>query len=189
MPTRTIYLVRHGQYVSANPEQQTSECLTRLGQKQALRLGKRLREVDFDMMYCSTMPRAVETADIVATCLPKLRRTSTPLLREGLPSVAPHFGAAFRPPRLKVQETRRRMDEAFERFVRPAAKDRNELFVAHGNLIRYFVRKTLGDAPTRWWQMDIVQCSVSVIRITSERRVLVSYNDVGHLPIEMRTHS
>lgn len=189
MPTRTIYLVRHGQYLAADAEGSSGECLTKLGRQQAARIGRRLREVNFDAMYNSTMPRAVETADIIAEFLPQVRRTATPTLREGLPSVAAHFEARFRPPRAKVTETRRRMDGAFERFVRPSPKDRNELVVAHGNIIRYFMRKTLGDAEGRWWQMDIIQCSLSIIRVTSERRVIVSYNDVGHLPLKMRTHS
>ena len=189
MATRTIYLVRHGQYVAADVFTGKGECLTRLGRQQALRVGRRLREVTFDTMYQSNMPRAVETADLIASCLPPLRRITTPILREGLPSVAAHFDARFRPPRAKVAETRKRMDQAFERFVRPSTKDRNELFVAHGNIIRYFMRKVLGDAETRWWQMDTVQCGLSVIRVVKERRVFVAFNDVGHLPLQMRTHS
>lgn len=189
MATRTIYLVRHGQYIAANALVGTTECLTGLGRRQALRIGRRLREIDFDVMYQSNMPRAVETADIIATCLPPLRRITTPILREGLPSVAAHFDPRFRPPRAKVVETRKRMDKAFERFVKPSPKDRNELFVAHGNIIRYFMRKVLGDAETRWWQMDTIQCGLSVIRVVQERRVFVAFNDVGHLPAAMRTHS
>lgn len=189
MPTRTLYLVRHGQYIAADPGGGQTERLTPLGRQQAIRVGKRLREVTFDVMYNSTMPRAVETADVIATLLPPTRRTATATLREGLPSVAAHFEARFRPPAAIVKQTRDRMDSAFERFVRPSKKDRHELFVAHGNLIRYFMRKVLGDQETRWWQMDIIQCSLSVIRITPDRRILVSYNDVGHLPMRLRTHS
>lgn len=189
MAIRTIYLVRHGQYVAANALTGTEECLTRLGRQQALRIGRRLRELRLDVMYQSNMPRALETADIIATCLPPLRRITTPILREGLPSVAAHFDPRFRPPRAKVLETRKRMDEAFARFVKPTTRDRNELLVAHGNIIRYFMRKVLGDAATRWWQMDTIQCGLSVIRVVNERRVFVAFNDVGHLPLKMRTHS
>jgi serine/threonine-protein phosphatase PGAM5 len=189
MPTRTLYFVRHGQYVPAETHKGQVERLTLLGRQQAMRIGKRLREVKFDAMYNSTMPRAVETADVIEALLPPVRRAATPILREGLPSVAAHFDERFRPPPSLVKETKKRMDQAFERFVLPSRRDRHELFVAHGNIIRYFMRKVLGDQATRWWQMDIIQCSLSVVRVTPERRVLVSYNDVGHLPVKLRTHS
>jgi broad specificity phosphatase PhoE len=189
MATRTLYLVRHGQYLAADVDGSEPERLTTLGRRQAVKLAKRLSEVNYDALYTSNMPRAIETADIVARLLPPTPRTSTALLREGLPAVAAHFDERFRPPEDKVLETRQRMDRAFQKFVRPSRKDRNELFIVHGNLIRYLIRKLLDDDATRWWQMDIHQCSLSVVRITPKRGVLVSYNDVGHLPFGLRTHS
>ncbi len=159
------------------------------GRQQAARIGKRLAEVQFSAFHHSTMPRAIETASIIAEYLPPLKQSATPLLCEGLPTVAHHFRPPFRKPAAEVAATRRRMDEAFARYVRPSRLDRNELVVAHGNIIRYFMRKALGDAVSRWWQMDIIQCSLSIVRITPERIVLVSFNDVGHLPPKYRTHS
>ncbi|HKO92230.1 MAG TPA: histidine phosphatase family protein [Polyangiaceae bacterium] len=185
--TRTLYLVRHGQYLSS-VEGQQPEVLTPLGQRQAARLGKRLAAVPFSAIWHSDMPRAVETAQILAGFLPELPRRSTQLLREGIPSVAPHFGPEYRPPRAQMIGTRQRMDLAFERFVRPSNVDRNELIVAHGNIIRYLIRRTLDDATQRWWQMDILQCGLSIIRVTKQRRVLVSFNDSGHLPPKMQTY-
>jgi serine/threonine-protein phosphatase PGAM5 len=189
MPTRTLYLVRHGQYIAGDPVRQQPEVLTTLGRKQAAHIGRRLTEVTFSAFHHSTMPRAIETASIISHFLPSLALKATPLLCEGLPTVAPHFRPPFRKPAAEVRATRERMDAAFAKYVRPSRVDRNELIVAHGNIIRYFIRKTLGDAVSRWWQMDILQCSLSIVRITPERSVLVSFNDVGHLPIKYRTHS
>lgn len=188
MPIRTLYLVRHGQYIAGDSNTLQPEVLTALGRKQAARIGKRLSEVQFSSLHHSTMPRAVETASIIAEFLPPLKRHATPLLCEGLPSVAPHFKAPFRKPRAEVMKTRKRMDDAFTRFFRPSRVDRNDLIVAHGNIIRYFVRKALGDAVHRWWQLDILQCSLSIVRVTPTRVVLVSFNDVGHIPPRYRTH-
>lgn len=189
MPIRTLYLVRHGQYVSADASTGQLEVLTGLGRKQALRIGRRLAGVDFAALHHSTMPRAIETASIVATRLPPLELRQTPLLCEGLPTVARHFKPPFRKPRAEVTSTRKRMDTAFAKYFRPSRFDRNELIVAHGNVIRYFIRKALGDAVSRWWQLDIMQCSLSIVRIAPTRMVLVSFNDVGHLPPNYRTHS
>lgn len=188
MPLRTLYLVRHGQYIPEDPHTLQPEVLTRLGRKQAALIGKRLAEVPFASLHHSTMPRAVETASLIAEYLPPMKRSATPLLCEGLPSVAPHFKAPFRKPRAEVMATRQRMDKAFDRFFRPSRTDRNDLIVAHGNIIRYFARKALGDAVHRWWQLDILQCSLSIVRITPTRTVLISFNDIGHIPPRYRTH-
>jgi serine/threonine-protein phosphatase PGAM5 len=85
-------------------------------------------------------------------------------------------------------QTRQRMDRAFERFVRPSRTDRSELIVAHGNIIRYLIRRSLDDAAHRWWQLDILQCGLSIIRVTKQRRVLVGFNDAGHLPMNIQTY-
>jgi len=183
--TRTLYLVRHGQYVAAGED--VVEALTPLGRRQALRLGKRLQAVEFSTVWHSDAPRAIETAEILGDFLPGVELNASRLLREGIPSVAPHFAPAFRRPRAQVQETRQRMDRAFERFVRPSRQDRKELIVAHGNIIRYLVRRALDDAAQRWWQLDILQCGLSIIRVTKQRRVLVSFNDAGHLPLKLQT--
>jgi hypothetical protein len=37
------------------------------------------------------------------------------------------------------------------------------------------------------WQLDILQCGLSIIGVTRQRRVLVSFNDTGHLPQKMQT--
>jgi serine/threonine-protein phosphatase PGAM5 len=185
VPTRTLYLVRHGQYVAAAGD--GVEALTPLGRRQAALLGKRLRASDFAAVWHSDAPRAVETAEILSGYLPGVRLRTARLLREGIPSVAAHFGAEFRRPRAQLQETRERMDRAFERFVRPSNQDRKELIVAHGNIIRYLVRRALDDAAHRWWQLDILQCGLSILRVTKVRRVLVSFNDVGHLPPKLQT--
>ena len=187
IPTRVLFLVRHGQYLSS-VEGKQDEVLTPLGQRQAERLGKRLAPIPFSAIWQSDMPRAVETAEILESFIPNSRRRTSRLLREGIPSVAPHFSAEYRPPRAQMLQTRQRMDLAFERFVRPSRVDRIELIVAHGNIIRYLIRRALDDATQRWWQMDILQCGLSILRVTKERRVLVSFNDAGHLPPKMQTY-
>jgi broad specificity phosphatase PhoE len=82
------------------------------------------------------------------------------------------------------------MDAAFARyFKRPRSGERHELLVAHGNIIRYFVRRALGDPIAKWLRMNITQCGLTVIVVGPRRGrvVLMSFNDVGHLPPKMRT--
>lgn len=186
--SKNLYLVRHGQYHGADATTGTLEALTSLGRRQAARLGRRLAPLPFDAIWHSDLPRAVETAQILAEHLPGVPRRASKLLREGIPTVAPHFSPEFRPPRARVRETRQRMDRAFERFVRTGRKPRTELIVAHGNIIRYLIRRALGDAADRWWQLDTFQCGLSVLRVGRERSALMAFNDVGHLPLSMVTY-
>jgi serine/threonine-protein phosphatase PGAM5 len=186
--SKVLYLVRHGQYQGADAATGTLEALTPLGRRQAVRLGRRLAALPFDAIWHSDLPRAVETAQIVAEQLPGVPRRASKLLREGIPTVAAHFSPEFRPPRAQLLATRQRMDRAFDRFVRAGRKPRMELVVAHGNIIRYLIRRALGDAADRWWQLDAFQCGLSVLRVGRERCALMAFNDVGHLPLRMLTY-
>ena len=63
---RTLILIRHGQYEQwqGDPEKKV---LTELGKRQAMAAGQRLRDLGekYTFMYYSTMPRAMETAQIM----------------------------------------------------------------------------------------------------------------------------
>ena len=67
MPTKTIILVRHGQYHPA--AEKNLERLTTLGRQQAKFVANRLKENKIDRIVHSTMPRAMETADIIKKLL------------------------------------------------------------------------------------------------------------------------
>ena len=86
MGTRVLYLVRHGQYHTAEDSPKYGQ-LTPLGRRQAQRVGKRLASVEFDVLHHSDMARAVETAALIARELPATLPTrSSRLLREGIPT-------------------------------------------------------------------------------------------------------
>ncbi len=186
---RYIYLVRHGQY-HMDREQEGYGTLTALGRRQAHSVGRRLaREHEVEFIHHSDMPRAIETAEIVAGHLSDIPKKQSRLLREGLPTAPSHWNG--RPSRAHLARTRERMDAAYGRYFKPlkGKKDRHDLIVAHGNLIRYLVRRALGDPIGKWWRMDILQCSLCVVAIVPPPRhsVLMAFNDVGHLTMSMRT--
>ena len=84
--TRTLILIRHGQYEHWHDDSE-KRTLTELGREQAQLTGERLRSLGekFDMIHYSTMPRATETADIISKCLPDIPTKSCDMLREGAP--------------------------------------------------------------------------------------------------------
>jgi len=84
--TRTLILVRHGQYVW-DPHDPEKRILTELGRKQADITGQRLKELghSYSTIHFSTMPRATETSNIIRRILPDIPAKSCDLLREGAP--------------------------------------------------------------------------------------------------------
>ena len=86
--TTAVCLIRHGAYVRLpHPEGTEAACdggLSELGRTQAEALRDRLartRELQADALYCSTLPRARQTADIIAPAL-GLRPQPSPALCE-----------------------------------------------------------------------------------------------------------
>lgn len=87
--SRHLFLIRHGQY-EINAKESELKILTALGREQAEMTGLRLNEIGklykFNKLHHSTMIRAIETAEIIRTKLPKdIPVNVDPLLCEGAP--------------------------------------------------------------------------------------------------------
>lgn len=73
--TTSIYLIRHGAYdhrPSPGGEAASDFGLSELGRRQVIALRDRLardREIQPDALFCSTLPRAVQTAELIAPAL------------------------------------------------------------------------------------------------------------------------
>jgi serine/threonine-protein phosphatase PGAM5 len=158
--------------------------LTPLGREQARLAGRYLEDFHFDLVWSSTLPRARETADIVARQLGGMRVKHTGLLREGLYTKV----EGYEVPASERKEDRARADSAYARIVRISRNDRTELVVCHGNLIRYFMCRALHTPTTKWLRMTTSHCGLSrvLVRDTGAVRV-VSYNETSHLPMKLVT--
>jgi serine/threonine-protein phosphatase PGAM5 len=208
MATRTIFLVRHGDYqldeikklernltLEQHYELHTQEGgLTPTGKKQAKLTAKRLRSLPIDTIHCSSLRRTLETAKIIAQEFPGIKLQKTRLLWECVPSIPKAFAQHehFRYiSEQDVHQWKRQADEAFERYFKSARRsDKKEIIVSHANLIRFLICRALHAQPDTWFNMYIDNCGISKIRIEPDDRMrLVSYNDVGHLPPQLRTQS
>lgn len=92
--------------------------------------------------------------------------------------------------RLKPKDIRQQVETVAKRFLRPTrAKQRHEVLVTHGNLIRGLVRLALGDRLSGWQLFGTLQCGITILVLRSKplKTYLISYNDVGHLPKLMQT--
>ena len=82
------------------------------------------------------------------------------------------------------------LDAAFSKYFIPSPdeEDRNDIIVCHGNVIRYFVTKVLKVETMSWLQMTTGNCGLTVVRIKPDGSMkLVSFNDMGHIPPNLRT--
>ncbi|KNE81937.1 MULTISPECIES: histidine phosphatase family protein [Streptomyces] len=191
---RYLWLTRHGE---ASPDETT---LTENGRRQATALGKRLRSCPVSVIHHGPLPRAAQTARLIAAqvdgvpvhrCEPagdyvphvprreELPPDSADLLLDrlsGFPAEERENGPAL-------------AREALRRFTGPVdgAEPRHELVVTHTFLIGWLVRAALDAPDWRWIGLNHANAALTVIRYTPGRPASVLlYNDTGHLPPELR---
>ena len=179
MGRKILYLVRHGQLdMAAFAENQRSASLTANGRKQAHLTAKELCSLGVTAIHCSTIKRARDTAEIISSYFPKLVPRASNLLREvpNLDSV--HFAVC-----------KERAEQAFTKYVRPSRqKQRVEILVSHGNLIRYFACRALGVAPELTQALLTSHCGITQMQIGPDGVVqLICYNETGHIPMRVRS--
>jgi serine/threonine-protein phosphatase PGAM5 len=188
-----VLLIRHGQYHLDTDEQG----LTELGRLQSKKTGERLREwaegvkedrygktkVKISRVVCSDVPRARQSAEIIAAELGMEIAEVDPVLAEGTPCL--HFPGAERQLRSTGEarllrdsarieyafrkychrscdlSTPRKMQEVTEAYsgrqvdekVEKDAAVTYEVVVCHMNVIRYFVLRALQLPPEAWLRL------------------------------------
>lgn len=179
MGTRTLVLVRHGQYDTNDGGR-----LTPLGREQAKATATFLGKLSFDAVWASTLPRAKETAAILTEPLGECRVKCSRLLCEGMYTKVEGYDISPE----ERQSDCARADRAFALLFKKSRRDRTELVVCHGNLIRYLVCLALDVPYARWMRMTSHHCAITrmLVRSTGSIR-LCSYNETGHLPAELIT--
>jgi broad specificity phosphatase PhoE len=188
--TRFLYLVRHGE---ADPHDGP---LSPAGQRQAHLTGSRLRDTPLAAIYHGPLPRAAQTAVIIASYRPAARVTVSELAGDyipsdpdpaGLPASFASFVAGF--PAAERAHGAKLAAAAFEQFTRVQddTPDTHELIVTHNFLIGWLVSQALAAPPWRWLGLNQMNCALTVIacRPTLPPSLLI-FNDAGHLPPDLR---
>lgn len=188
-----LYLVRHG-------EQQDAEYglpdgpLSPKGKRQATAIAERLSGVPFARAWHSPLQRAAETAAIMTHRMPALESQPSALLMDCIPSgpgpdvprAFDSFFGSITPEQVEAGEAQ--MADAVAEFLAPASEDRHDLLITHNFVIAWFVREVLGAPAWRWLGLNQANCGLTIIRVRSAKPpVLVTHNDLGHLPVELRT--
>ncbi|MBI5161016.1 MAG: histidine phosphatase family protein [Micrococcales bacterium] len=191
--SRYLYLVRHG-------EQQDAEHglpdgpLSPRGVRQARAVAERLSGVPFHAVWTSPLKRALETARIMAERMPALEAQPSMLLMDCIPTgptpemphgYAPFFGGVTED---EIAAGEAQMADALEEWLTPSRGDSHELLITHNFVIAWFVRAALGAETWRWMTVNQANCGLSIVRVRSAKGpVLITHNDLGHLPPELRT--
>jgi len=189
---RTIYLIRHGEYNQADTiDSDVGKKLTPLGIAQARLLSARLKAmtIEFTSLTSSTMTRARETAMVIDRDFSGLKLQQSELIRECTPPTW-RKDIMDETDSLELVECKANLEKAFEDIFVPSpdSKDRNDIIVCHGNVIRYFVTKVLNVDTMSWLQMSISNCSLTIIRVLPDgKKKLDAFSDYGHIPENMRT--
>jgi probable phosphoglycerate mutase len=193
--TRHLYLARH-----AEPRPGGGS-LTGRGYRQAELLGRRLAGVPLDSVSHGPLPRAVETARVVADQLcPEVPVHEVEAAGDYVPclptrdDLAPWGGDPMPAPLAAVTDDEASSGaqlaaEAIRRFTGPtdAAGEQHELVVTHAFTVGWLVRDALGAPGWRWWGLDHCHAALTVIRYAPDRPPTVMvFNDMAHLPDELR---
>jgi serine/threonine-protein phosphatase PGAM5 len=188
--THFLYLVRHGE---ASPHDGP---LSEVGREQARLTGHRLREVPLAAIHHGPLPRSMQTAAIIAEGFPGVPVSASDLAGDYIPSdpdpadLPPRF-ASFVSSYTPAERAHgaRLASAAIERFtkVRTEDSDIHELIVTHNFLVGWFVSHALAAPPWRWLGLNQMNGGLTVIAYQpASPPSLISFNDAGHLPPELR---
>ena len=188
--THFLYLVRHGEAVPHDGP------LSDAGEQQAQLTGRRLKDVPFSAIHHGPLPRATQTAALIAAYLPGVPVSACDLAGDYLPSapdpadLPPSFAqfvAGF--PAAERADGPKLAAAAIERFARAGDEpgDTHELIVTHNFFIGWFVSRALHAPPWRWLGLNQMNGALTVIAYRPGLPAgLISFNDAGHLPPELR---
>jgi serine/threonine-protein phosphatase PGAM5 len=194
--TTMLYLVRHAEQ-ELTPDEDPAAGISAVGQDQARLLGQRLRGVPLDGIHHGPATRARETAYVVAESLPGVAVRESELLDDRTPMPEPGLEIAYSEAELawltNVPISERdpggaRITSAIEYFG--SLGEGQHVLITHAFVIGWFVRSALGSPTNSWMGLNPFNAGLTVIRHRPDHPdqpvSLISYNDLGHLPVEVR---
>ena len=197
-----LLLVRHGETELKSSERlwgHTDVRLDALGLKQAERLCERLAEEKIDVIYSSSLKRALVTAETIAS-RHQLKVISCAELREfnygkieglthkEISQLYPEFYKYMTqkntnlrfPGGESVYQLNNRVRQFLDR-LNNHTPEQTILIVAHFGTLRVLLSRLFGIGVKRRWQFHLDLASLSVLETNHQGAVLSLLNDVSHL--------
>lgn len=187
-----VYLIRHGIYdpdPDKNADDVVANGLNALGRDQARLVGARLAALPIKpaTLVSSDFRRARETAEIVGKMM-GMKPTLDSLIHECTPtSDRPDYMKGHAPEEIATADSN--LARAWNKYMIPMPEgDRHDILVCHGNVIRWFVSRSLVGDGRRWPWMEIGNGSITILSVRPDGTTrLVSFSDVGHLAVTQQT--
>ncbi len=187
--THFLYLVRHG---DASPHDGP---LSPIGEQQARLTGQRLKDAPLSAIYHGPLPRAAQTACLIAACMPEIPVAASDLAGDYLPSdpdpgLLPASFASFLGQFSEAERSQgpKLAEAAVQQFAQPGpdGQDDHTLLVTHNLLIGWLVSQAMAAPAWRWLGIYQMTCALSVIAYrTGLPPSLLTFNDARHLPPEL----
>lgn len=186
---RVLYIIRNGEYNRNDMDEDFNAPLTERGIDQAKRTARALKDLPITAIYTSPHEQTGNTADIIRQSLPDADFYASDELKQYRSSSVSRTFTREMLQRAFEENHQPQIESAVARFFQPADdKDIHEVLVCHGNIILDLVCHVTGVNAEAWSHMLINNCAINIIAIESERDMqLVAFNDVRHLPDNMRT--
>lgn len=188
-----IILVRHGEQLDAE-HGVIDGPLSPRGIAQAQAVGRRLADVEFSHVWHSPLERAWETVRVMSEQMQGVTTEPSALLMDCIPSgKSEETPAAFDPffgsvTDAEIEAGSAQMADAVAEFLAPGRQGETDLLVTHNNVISWFVLEALGAPAWKWVTLNQAYCGITVLQQRPGRPwALVSHNDLGHLPVELRS--
>jgi len=191
-----LYLARHAEQ-ELTADHDPAVGISTLGQDQARLLGKRLRGVKLDGIHHGPAARTRQTAYVVAECMPGVPVRASELLRDRTPVPNPaemgNYSEAeltwlAHVPAEESDPGGTEIGAAIKHFS--SLGDGQHLLITHAFVVSWFVRCALEAPSRRWMGLNPFNAGLTVIRYRPDHPdqpvTLIAYNDVGHLPLEVR---
>lgn len=181
MTGRYLHLVRHGEAIDG--------ALTENGRRQATATGRRLAALPITALHHGPLPRAVQTARLIAAELPGVPVHESEACGDYVPPVGDRAALprVFQDHLAEVTEAEYAEGAALARaalltHARPAGSETHELIVTHAFTVGWFVRDALDAPEPRWLGLNAVNCGLTTILYRHGRPpALVAFNEVSHL--------
>lgn len=120
-----------------------------------------------------------EPSALLFDCVPTGMTEETPAVFE------PFFGSVTE---AEIEAGRAQMSDAVNEFLVRKTGDVHEVLITHNFVISWFVREVLAAPDWRWMTLNQSHCGLTVIAQKQGRPwTLLTHNDTGHLPMELRT--
>ena len=188
-----LYLVRHGEQQDAEHGVEDGPLSAR-GVRQAHLVAQRLSGVGFTAAHHSPLARGEDTARAMRERMPATPFEPHALLVDCVPSGVdrdmPHAYQAFFTgvTDAQVDAGRAQMADAVDQWLTPRGERSDVLLVTHNFVIGWFVRHVLDAPEWKWMTLNQANGGLTVIHMRAGRPPqLLCHNDLGHLPVELRT--